>query len=822
MSNDQLIKIYNRHDPKTTEFEIRILFDHRIRRPRHIRATHDKVIENVKSIINQLCKVEGTLASIHQSINFITTKQLHNEIIQINFIRGVQDKKNRQFYSKRKLVDAVYLPGKVPYKIDISEELPISPFNSNTTDLVRMKLRASIISPLPLFKDWRIDITLVKNIPHDMQKIKKIKADLFTVSTIEELLQSTLWDYADVIEFEIEFTGKKINSDSLNVVDEIYKMMVTVEGYQGLINEMAKLLKPGRKSLSLKQLGNQVIDMTRQVYYNINDLTNYYITDKVDGLRTLIYVNSGVVNYINSAAISKPTKYNKTLLIDCEKYLDHYYIFDVMVIDDKNISAEPFSSRHKYFEKAVKILGSEFKLKKFTKLTKNYYKEIKRITESKKPYETDGYIFTPASDSYQKMKVLKWKPLDKLSIDFYVKKAPKLIMGISPFIKKPHHELYLLFVGISRKMFASLNLTYIRGYKNLFNSNYDYFPIQFSPSDEPYAYILHSKNKKLDNVIGEFSRINSTWKLLRIRTDRKIELDRGNYFGNDFRVAESIWEIYKNPLTLKDFEGKSIPDIYFKEDNNNDFKDIRNFNSYVKSNIFKQLSGDWALDIASGKGQDLFRYVTHVKHVMFLEKDKLALQELINRKHGLHKQNKRLGVHVLQMDMLTPYKENIKRLQATNMPVNGFKYVICNFAVHYFAASTSDIDNFINFVHGILAPGGRFIYTAFDGGAVNSLIKKTDWHVRIGETLQYSIKKEYSGKLTAAGQQISVMLPFSKGYYTEYLVNAEYWDKQFSRKKMTRELYHSFSKYLPRYSKTLNKNDIDFVSLYYVTSFYKK
>ena len=74
--------------------------------------------------------------------------------------------------------------------------------------------------------------------------------------------------------------------------------------------------------------------------------------------------------------------------------------------------------------------------------------------------------------------------------------------------------------------------------------------------------------------------------------------------------------------------------IYFQEHDNHLQKASRNYNSFVKSELFKKFKNtQWVMDLASGKGQDLFRYSTSkMKNVIFLEIDKMALGELAKTK----------------------------------------------------------------------------------------------------------------------------------------------------------------------------------------------
>ena len=128
----------------------------------------------------------------------------------------------------------------------------------------------------------------------------------------------------------------------------------------------------------------------------------------------------------------------------------------------------------------------------------------------------------------------------------------------------PGHTLYFLFVGISADMMRQFGLTRCPGYAELFPAherNTGYFPIQFSPSDQPYAYLFHYPNEtvgrdgkkvpsepienrivelglpSLDSADGNDATPAPGWQLNRVRSDRDEDLQRGRLFGNNFKTA---------------------------------------------------------------------------------------------------------------------------------------------------------------------------------------------------------------------------------------------------------------------------------------------
>jgi SAM-dependent methyltransferase len=575
----------------------------------------------------------------------------------------------------------------------------------------------------------------------------------------------------------------------------------------------------------------------REVSKNIK---NYYITDKLDGKRSVIMITEHSSVAITDIVVSLDIESKHTYIFDTELYNDEYYIFDIMVWKDEVITDQPFEKRLSYFEKAAE-LSALFKLKPFIRLTDDYQSQLKSFKKEKKQYDIDGIILTPYDGNYNTMKVYKYKPVEKMSVDFLIKKCPDKLLGIAPYIQEKNNQLYLLFCGISSNMYNKLNMKFIKHYEDIFNTVDTfhlpkYFPIQFQPSNKTYAYLFWDEKDDLDGQVGEFVyNINDNlWNLHKIREDRKVELSRGNYYGNNYKIAENIWMSYYDPLVIEDL---SEEDSYFQEHDNQLQKASRNFNSFVKSKIFERYKEiDWVMDLASGKGQDLFRYGTYgMKNVIFLEIDNSALSELLARKFDFadNTERNRMNIMLHQVDLNQDYKSNTEKIEELHIPNTGVDLIVCNFAFHYFISDKKHLLNIIKFINHYLKPGGRFIFTAFDGKEIIQLLNANNgnWTIRKGNDIKYSIKKQYKlNVLEPIGQKIDVLLPFSnEEYYSEYLVNIDYISSEFASYNMILETDQSFRDYLADYSRSNKRNydsmDVDdkkYVGLYHYYCFYKQ
>ena len=495
-------------------------------------------------------------------------------------------------------------------------------------------------------------------------------------------------------------------------------------------------------------------------------------------------------------------------------------------------------------------------IKEYKKLTSEYKSELKAFYEKKslnKKYEIDGLIFIPNSNvqnkdtkfkintNYSNMVGYKWKPIEHMTIDFFVCKLPKNLYTNIPYNNykvKSNEFIYILFSGISKSDYEKFKLSYMVDYKKIVNEKYmngNIFPIQFTTSDNIYNYIYIGSENELDNRICEFGYdlTKYSWKFKKIRSDRDIELERGNYFGNYYTISEHIWNNINNPLTLDMLTSDNKS--YFINDENDLYKAQRYYNSFVKSFVLESIISeqlndknqtDFVIDLAAGKGQDLARLSNlDFKSGLFIDNDKNALSELLNRKHHLKtRNNKQMQIFIKNIDLKSNYLEIIKKINELNIKKESADIIICNFAIHYIIINDDNLTNFIKLLDYYLKPNGRFIFTCFDGKRVFDLLKDTEiWNSYENNHLKFSIKKLFkSDNLANNGQKIDVLLPFSNNeYYTEYLVNIDYVSNVFNQLNFTTEISLSFSTLLDEFKTRNNKvynnlsnSDKEFINLY--------
>jgi len=608
-------------------------------------------------------------------------------------------------------------------------------------------------------------------------------------------------------------------------------------------------------------------------------LNEYYLSDKADGERCFAFFKNNNLSIITTTTIKHIELKQEVpvCILDCEVLeLDkspRLYAFDILYW--KNPCTKPTTeSRFEIMHEAIKELSKVYKLleEKIQIRIKNR-SDIKEMFTRKAMYPIDGLVFTPASGmtsqtkrktrfssphNYFDMTVFKWKPPERQTIDFLVMKCPKNILGQKPYLSKPKHTLYFLFNGVQATEFKRLGLRHPPEYNTLFNEytfRPGFFPTTFQPSSDPYAYLCWIPDSLLKTDIhghvAEFGwdfDSENRWIFHTLRPDRDTQVSKGLGFGNSYKVAEIIYNGYKNPFTMDHLINPENykASVYFSQTKEEIYKPLTKFNAFVKAQTMIQLEkAQRVIDAAGGKGQDLFTlhgYGVRELHIMDIDKE--AIAQIDKRKYNLGDKklyvfdfhpDKRFQLSTQVADLSKPASELVDLAHFHPGTVDG---IIMNFAIHYIVHGDDSLQNLIDFVDTMLRSKGIFIFTCFDGQRVFDLLKSTKQGESVdlniddpraqGETRKkYSIRKLYNEKkFIPNGLKISAIHPFSdQSYYEESLIGIQWILAAFRKRKYTVLQYGSFGdllgkydKFNPTWSKKMSDHDKLYSSLYsYVT-----
>jgi hypothetical protein len=223
--------------------------------------------------------------------------------------------------------------------------------------------------------------------------------------------------------------------------------------------EYLQLINPFREKMEDEFIGGMPIQLEgrccRQLL-RVNQRTNqlvYSVTLKVDGERFLMFINKDSNVYLVDRSTNL-FKFNFSLSVDLKNtILDgelvhhadgsyEYLIFDILFYNGESVMQKDWNRRYIESQKALNSIkslkGFVCSLKLWFPITEilksnNMYKHITNLTnQSRKTNKlvADGIIFQPNDTSYIAFREwngynnvqFKWKPPEKLTIDFKIKK----------------------------------------------------------------------------------------------------------------------------------------------------------------------------------------------------------------------------------------------------------------------------------------------------------------------------------------------------------------------------------------------------------------
>ena len=581
---------------------------------------------------------------------------------------------------------------------------------------------------------------------------------------------------------------------------------------------------------------------------------HYSVTEKADGERSLLFVtHDGTIYLINNRMDIKHTGFRTTaaeihdsifdgeLVLTKDGYSHIFLIFDCFFLHHEDIRSkplyhpeeleEPKDPKHIESRYGAVLLGAnrlavlvslskeinlqfqakhyEFAIDKdsviFALIKKVYRPEIYN-------YKLDGLIFTPyllgyPVEGYDWKLLLKWKPIEQLSIDFMVEKVSDQI------IYEDSGEGYLV---IKLKLYD----TYLKALVD-FNPerprNKEYL-VRLRVGADGRARSLDGNiilNKSVVEFVYDQSQpIDFRWQPLRFRPDKT---QKG--IPNKVAVATSTWPLIISPITLEMMTGEAKlgPDVATKKTGaiEEDYyekerqalgeivKPMNNYHNMIKRLLIERTSAkrrpqesrDLAinlLDIACGQGGDLNKWddcrIAYVLGLDYVDSNIAAAQARYD------KQPYQTQIDWIWADSTRPINglieatqnagrdlKNQQELQTIlkKVGVNSFDVVSCQFAFHYFTKDQITLENVLKNVTQNLKEDGYFIGTTLDGATVYKALQTTPelsgmkkWKGK--DVKIWGLTKKYtSTSFEKVGQEISAY-NLKIGEYSEYLVNFDH------------------------------------------------
>jgi hypothetical protein len=586
-----------------------------------------------------------------------------------------------------------------------------------------------------------------------------------------------------------------------------------------------------------------VVDISREdLPLLLCDNSDYCVTDKADGTREMLFVDSdGSLYFTGFGSLQQlniQTKQYRSCLFDGElvstKIGRMYLIFDCLFWNGESLLDLPLletnhSSHYRYrkedLEQLCDILNS-LSSKDLIFSFKNYYHHRKELEQKKLcqevyqkdyPYSLDGLIFTNYTYSVVEMiqnrsqACFRWKPLEYLSIDALVR------------IKKdPDFPLDSQYYRESDRLFVRAD---IYG-RNDFNYHQldllDTVDLELEKGKIPRT---KAGEPIFDQTVIEFIRDDgkeSGWIPIRTREGKTV-LELYDRTGK----VTSIKKMTHAPISEKELYSYQCPrgddeplakdppktDLtYFFENPYKNFVrkhyliHVVNFNNLVKFNVIQRYifyrgrdNLPNFLDLACGRGNDLYIWHNNVSFYLGIDIDEENIRtckKVLCPTFKLGNKYRFMEQDLAKPNLLTSIQSSFKR------PSTKFNIISIQFALHYLTSSTEEIGNLIKVCSQLIHRNGYLIFTGLDGAIIHELLsrqKQLSFHSDQGDLL-WKVERGYpiDQPFLRAGQLIYFTMQSLMGFKPskEFLINFDYISDRLKRNGFTLVESKQFSEIL--------------------------
>lgn len=483
---------------------------------------------------------------------------------------------------------------------------------------------------------------------------------------------------------------------------------------------------------------NHPIDLNQSRFQGVMTYRNYAVSRKADGTHGYFMANQlGAFIFPSKYLVNKISTdvFLDTVILEGEIISDknqvYFLAFDLLYHGNTAVMGEDYTIRYatmkriiqKYNDKlpiglkqvymsldGIHEIFNKDKLNTFFEIQpkfciKNYI--IKEYTVSK--YETDGMVFTFLGN-YSTNPSYKWKPLDRLTIDFYIDsdgllKTKNKMQGLIPFRGSRENPLRDQKINQDRK-----------------------------------------------NVVGEFlpqfTGDKITWKLIRYRWDKPSP--------NNENVAQDVWNVINAHISPEALMG-------------NDMFMLRKWHNKCKKTLIMQnvKYGDVVLDIGGGRGGDIEKYIqAGASLVVYIEPNSDNLAELQNRLKTTSKKSTKFLYH----KAMGQDTDSIVKFLKENK-IGKVNVISLFFCLTFFYGNKTDLRGLSKTICSTIQPIGKIIGTTMDGRETQKIMALTKNVINLPQfKIAYTGKeKEYTPQVeiklpenTIVGTQIENLVYFNK------------------------------------------------------------
>lgn len=485
-----------------------------------------------------------------------------------------------------------------------------------------------------MFQGWKVDNILV---------------DLFITSRFElyygESGQVTRSNTISSV--EVETKDKISESEREKIVKKLYNY-----AYGWDIKDIPKIyfdVKEILKKFGIK--GTE--DLQTPIDISWNDLTaenmimkKHGISFKADGYRTLLlYSPQGiflVTSLLGIFPLELPPSFgkfriDKISILDGEIIGNNYWSFDILVDENEKVSNLSLNKRYERLQKyrgrdvptqmrlplvpedGVKLTPGKIRVYVkpiyFPENPTEFFGDVESAISypQKQRVGSDGIIFTPVDKPYF-TKVLKWKPIDRLTVDFFIKSdMGKLKLGTWNRTDFLFHD-EIVPVGINPSMAGQ-----IAEFQYLGNNKWQYIRTRFDKARPNSEMVYNSILRLYSDPISEEAITGKSFSLMRKYHNRvkrqiydlleksgvKTITDIGSAKGGDL----SSWKRGKFFVNAVEPDPENVKEILQRIQNIDPTVDIDRdkFNSIP---LYSIQGDDYAVDLFEAKAEEYLELVT--------------------------------------------------------------------------------------------------------------------------------------------------------------------------------------------------------------------
>lgn len=173
-------------------------------------------------------------------------------------------------------------------------------------------------------------------------------------------------------------------------------------------------------------------------------------------------------------------------------------------------------------------------------------------------------------------------------------------------------------------------------------------------------------------------------------------------------------------------------------------KQVFKIHNEIKRNIINEFAGEKLLDLASGRGGDLHKWITNkkIKKVLGYDINEASVYEAKKRLSGFANHKKQISFYVKDLSRMI--------LNCFKNSQGPFDLITCNFAFHYFFKNKDTLDTILKSINNCSKKGSYFACTLFDGDKIletNGSITTSEYNIKRLDK-DYSKNKIYNKKIS--------------------------------------------------------------------------